>query len=242
MAQRPRRLRLRRAAWADQRQPLQGTDRARCVRRVGEQREPVLSLLRLLKACGERWRFDWSTAWLLSTPAPSSSHRSPAHGGWRAKLWVGAELLWIQRQVQRRRSEQWLRWREESEEQQAAARRLSPHHGHLQGGRQQVRLRDRTPTLPQRRVAEECPLSGFAPPLECCEGPSRADAGAVCGLVDRAKHFAVQLLEHCRKATAAAPIVGIAIRRVVITGRARHGGETTESQEHWQPLQGWNGR
>ena len=55
--------------------------------------------------------------------------------------------------------------------------------------------------------AEECPLSGVAPPLECCEGPPRADSGAVCGFVDRAKHFAVQLLEHCRKAR---PLLGIA--------------------------------
>jgi len=125
VAQRPRRLRLRRAAWADQRQPLQGTDRARRVWRVGEQRESVLSRLRPLKACGKRWRFDWSTSWLLSSLAPSSSHRSTARGGWRAKLGVRAELLWIQRQVQRRRSEQWLRWREENEEQQAAAWR--PH-------------------------------------------------------------------------------------------------------------------
>ena len=53
----------------------------------------------------------------------------------------------------------------------------------------------------------ECPLSGVAPPLKRCEGPPRADAGAVCGLVDRAKHFAVQLLEHCRKAR---PLLGIA--------------------------------
>ena len=58
-----------------------------------------------------------------------------------------------------------------------------------------------------RLRAKECPLSGIAPPLECCEGPPRADAGAVCGFVDRAKHFAVQLLEHCRKAR---PLLGIA--------------------------------
>ena len=130
MAQRPRRLHFRRAAWADQRQPLQGTDRARCVWRAGEQLEPVLSRLRLLKACGERWRFAWSTAWLLSTVAPSSSHRSTARGGWRAKLGVRAKLLRVQWQVWKRRSEQWLHWREENEE-QAAARRRSPHHGRL---------------------------------------------------------------------------------------------------------------
>ena len=51
-------------------------------------------------------------------------------------------------------------------------------------------------------------LSGVAPaPLECWQRPLRADAGAVCGCVDREKHFALQLLEHRWEAR---PLLGAA--------------------------------
>jgi hypothetical protein len=133
----------------------------RCVWRAGEQLEPVLSRLCLLKASSKRWRFAWSTAWLLSTFAPPSSHRGTARGGRRAKLGMRAKLLRVQRQVRKRRSEQWLRWRKKESEEQAAARRRSPNHDHLVTSISGVRLGLRQQAAGSRQQQQRQALAGL---------------------------------------------------------------------------------